>query len=114
MKYISALMQIKKEMPPDILLEVGYDRSNFVRKAVSEVKETLGIAILLVIVIIYLFFREWSLAFRPLIDIPVSLIGAFFIMYLSGFSINVLTAAGDCAGDGIGGGRWDRCDRKHL
>ncbi len=99
--------EIKKDMPPDILLEVGYDRTTFVRNAISEVKETLMIAILLVVGIIFLFFREWTLALRPLIDIPVSLIGAFFIMYLMGFSINVLTllaivlATGLVVDDGI-------------
>ncbi|MCF8339976.1 MAG: efflux RND transporter permease subunit, partial [Chitinophagaceae bacterium] len=98
---------IKKDLPKDIILEIGFDRTTFVRKAITEVKETLFIAILLVIIIIYLFFREWSIAFRPLIDIPVSLIGAFFIMYISGFSINVLTllslvlATGLVVDDGI-------------
>ncbi len=101
------LDQIKKDMPSDIILEVGYDRSTFVRKAVSEVKETLIIAISLVVLIIFLFFREWTIALRPLIDIPVSLIGAFFIMYLFGFSINILTllaivlATGLVVDDGI-------------
>ncbi|HEX6848600.1 MAG TPA: efflux RND transporter permease subunit [Chitinophagaceae bacterium] len=99
--------EIKKDMPPDIILEVGYDRTTFVRNAISEVKETLLIAIILVVAIIFLFFREWTLALRPLIDIPVSLIGAFFIMYLMGFSINVLTllaivlATGLVVDDGI-------------
>ncbi|WP_336513915.1 efflux RND transporter permease subunit [Pollutibacter soli] len=98
---------IKKDMPDDILLEIGFDRSTFVRKAIDEVEETLVIAIGLVVIIIYLFFREWSIAFRPLIDIPVSLIGAFFIMYIAGFSINVLTllslvlATGLVVDDGI-------------
>ena len=98
---------IKKDLPPDIILEVGYDKTQFVRKAITEVKETLIIAILLVVIIIYLFFREWSIAFRPLIDIPVALVGAFFIMYISGFSINVLTllslvlATGLVVDDGI-------------
>ena len=98
---------IKKDLPPDIILEVGYDKTQFVRKAITEVKETLIIAILLVVIIIYLFFREWSIAFRPLIDIPVALVGAFFIMYVSGFSINVLTllslvlATGLVVDDGI-------------
>jgi multidrug efflux pump len=98
---------IKKDLPGDISIEVGYDRSGFVRKAVSEVKETLIIAISLVVLIIFLFFREWSIALRPLIDIPVSLIGAFFIMYLLGYSINVLTllavvlATGLVVDDGI-------------
>jgi multidrug efflux pump len=64
-------------MPEDITLEVGYDRTQFVRKAIFEVKETLIIAVFLVVLIIYLFFREWTIAIRPLIDIPVSLIGAF-------------------------------------
>src|SRR5260221_1369373 len=101
------IAQIKKDMPADILLEIGYDRTQFVRKAVSEVKEPLAIAVGLVVLIIFLFFREWSIALRPLIDIPVSLIGAFFIMYISGFSINVLTllaivlATGLVVDDGI-------------
>ena len=98
---------IKKDLPQDIVLEVGFDKTLFVRKAITEVKETLVIAILLVVLIIYLFFREWSIAFRPLIDIPVALIGAFFIMYVAGFSINVLTllslvlATGLVVDDGI-------------
>ncbi|MBI3719332.1 MAG: efflux RND transporter permease subunit [Sphingobacteriales bacterium] len=99
--------EIKKELPADVTLEVGFDRTTFVRKAVTEVKETLAIAITLVVIIIFLFFREWSIALRPLIDIPVSLIGAFFIMYIAGFSINILTllslvlATGLVVDDGI-------------
>lgn len=99
--------EIKKDMPNDIILEVGYDRTQFVRKAIVEVKETLVIAIGLVVLIIFLFFREWTIAFRPLIDIPVSLIGAFFIMYIMGYSINILTllaivlATGLVVDDGI-------------
>jgi len=98
---------IKKDLPPDIILEIGFDKTLFVRKAIEEVEETLIIAILLVVIIIYLFFREWSIAFRPLIDIPVALVGTFFIMYVAGFSINVLTllslvlATGLVVDDGI-------------
>lgn len=72
-----------------------------------EVAETLLISVILVILIIFLFFRDWSIAFRPLIDIPVSLIATFFIMYLCGFSVNVLTllaivlATGLVVDDGI-------------
>jgi multidrug efflux pump len=101
------IAEIKKEMPPDITLQIGYDRSQFVRKAVREVKDTLAIAIGLVVLIIFLFFRETTIALRPLIDIPVSLIGGFFIMYIAGFSINVLTllaivlATGLVVDDGI-------------
>jgi multidrug efflux pump len=99
--------QIKKELPPDIVTEVGLDRSRFVQQAIEEVTETIGIAIVLVVIIIFLFFRNWIIALRPLIDIPVSLIGAFFIMYLLDFSINVLTllaivlATGLVVDDGI-------------
>lgn len=99
--------QIQKELPADIVTEVGLDKSKFVRKAISEVKETLVIAVSLVVLIIYLFFRDWLIAFRPLVDIPVSLMGAFFIMYIFGFSINVLTllaivlATGLVVDDGI-------------
>lgn len=98
---------IQKELPPDIVISVGIDKSKFVRRAISEVTETLFIAIGLVVLIIYLFFRNWIIALRPLIDIPVSLIGAFFIMYIFGFSINVLTllaivlATGLVVDDGI-------------
>lgn len=99
--------QIQKETPPDIIMAIGIDKSKFVRRAVSEVEETLAIAIGLVVLIIFLFFRNWIIALRPLIDIPVSLIGAFFIMYAFGFSINVLTllaivlATGLVVDDGI-------------
>ncbi|MCC6459679.1 MAG: efflux RND transporter permease subunit [Saprospiraceae bacterium] len=99
--------QIKKDLPQDLIIETGLDKSRFVRQALLEVGETLAIAISLVVLIIYLFFRNWVIALRPLIDIPVSLIGAFFIMYLFGFSINVLTllaivlATGLVVDDGI-------------
>jgi multidrug efflux pump len=99
--------QIQKDLPPDIVMSVGIDKTRFVRRAISEVTDTLLISVGLVILIIYLFFRNWIIALRPLIDIPVSLIGAFFIMYIFGFSINVLTllaivlATGLVVDDGI-------------
>jgi multidrug efflux pump len=99
--------QIKKELPHDYKLNIALDNTKFIRKSILEVKETLLIALLLVILIIYLFFRDWLIAFRPLIDIPVSLIGAFFIMYMMDYSINVLTllaivlATGLVVDDGI-------------
>jgi HAE1 family hydrophobic/amphiphilic exporter-1/multidrug efflux pump len=98
---------LKKDLPKDINLNIAIDNTVFVKKSVLEVAETLGISILLVILIIYLFFRDWAIAFRPLIDIPVSLIATFFIMWLFGFSINVLTllaivlATGLVVDDGI-------------
>lgn len=99
--------QIEKDLPKDFKLDVALDQTIFIKRSVSEVAETLLLSLALVILIIYLFFRDWSIAFRPLIDIPVSLIATFFIMYLFGFSINVLTllaivlATGLVVDDGI-------------
>ena len=99
--------KLKSDLPKDIKLNIALDTTFFVKKSVIEVAETLGISILLVILIIFLFFRDWAIAFRPLIDIPVSLIATFFIMWLFGFSINVLTllaivlATGLVVDDGI-------------
>src|SRR5690606_6200445 len=99
--------KLQNELPEGFELNIAIDNTLFVKKAVLEVVETLLIAIVLVVLIIYIFFRNWSIAFRPLIDIPVSLIATFFIMYLCGFSINVLTllaivlATGLVVDDGI-------------
>lgn len=98
---------IKKELPKDFKVDIALDNTLFIKKSITEVIETLLIAIVLVIIIIYLFFRDWLIAIRPLIDIPVSLIGAFFIMYIMGYSVNVLTllavvlATGLVVDDGI-------------
>jgi multidrug efflux pump len=105
--FYKRLDALKQELPGDIELDVVLDTTEFVRKSVTEVVETLLIAFLLVILVVYLFFRDWIVAVRPLIDIPVSLVGTFFIMYLMGFSINVLTllaivlATGLVVDDGI-------------
>jgi HAE1 family hydrophobic/amphiphilic exporter-1/multidrug efflux pump len=99
--------KLKKDLPKDVKLNIAIDNTIFVKRSVLEVAETLGISIILVIIIIFLFFRDWAIAFRPLIDIPVSLIATFFIMWLFGFSINVLTllaivlATGLVVDDGI-------------
>jgi multidrug efflux pump len=106
-EFFKRLEQIKKEMPSDVTVSIGLDQTKFIRKSILEVRETLMIAFLLVVMIIYAFFRDWIIAIRPLIDIPVSLIGSFFIMYLMGFSINVLSllavvlATGLVVDDGI-------------
>ena len=106
-EFYKRLAQIEKDLPKDFHVGIALDNTKFVKRSILEVKETLIIAIVLVILIIYLFFRDWLVAFRPLIDIPVSLIGAFFIMYLMGYSVNVLTllaivlATGLVVDDGI-------------
>jgi len=106
-QFYKEIDKLKKDLPSDIKLDIALDNTLFIKKSVVEVAETLAISIILVILIIFLFFRDWSIAFRPLIDIPVSLIATFFIMYLCGFSINVLTllaivlATGLVVDDGI-------------
>ena len=93
--------QIKKDLPNDFKLNIALDQTKFIKRSISEVEETLIIAFALVVLIIYLFFRSWLIALRPLIDIPVSLVGAFFIMYLCGFTINVLTLLGIVLATGL-------------
>ncbi|MEO5979627.1 MAG: efflux RND transporter permease subunit [Chryseolinea sp.] len=95
------LAQIKKEVPDDISMEVMTDQTIFIRRSITEVEETLMISFLLVVLVIYLFFRDIVIAIRPLIDIPVSLLATFFVMYLAGFSINVLTMLGIVLATGL-------------
>jgi multidrug efflux pump len=82
---------IKKDIPADIKIKVGYDNTQYIRKSIKEVKDTIYIAFLLVVIIIYFFLRSWRATLIPILVIPVSLVGSFFIMYLAGYSINVLT-----------------------
>ena len=87
----SRLEYIKKDAPSDINVKVGWDSTEYIRKSITEVKDTIYIAFLLVVVIIYFFLRSWRATLIPILVIPVSLVGSFFIMYLAGYSINVLT-----------------------
>lgn len=100
-EFYKRMNQLKNEVPPDIKLNIALDQTVFIKRAISEVQETLLISFLLVVLIIYLFFRDFLIAIRPLIDIPVSLIATFFIMYLFGFSINVLTMLGIVLATGL-------------
>lgn len=83
--------EIKKDLPEDIVLGVALDSTINIRSAISEVEETVLIAFGLVVLIIFLFLRNWRTTLIPVIAIPISLIASFFIMYLFGFSINILT-----------------------
>lgn len=83
--------QMKKDLPEDVHYSYGFDNTKFIRASINEVKETVYVAFILVIIIIFLFLRDWRVTLVPCIVIPVSLIGSFFIMYLAGFSINVLS-----------------------
>ena len=83
--------QMKKDLPDDVHYSYGFDNTKFIRASINEVKQTVYEAFVLVIIIIFLFLRDWRVTLVPCIVIPVSLVGSFFIMYLFGFSINVLT-----------------------
>ena len=82
---------MKKDLPEDVHYNYGFDNTKFIRASIDEVKQTVYEAFVLVIIIIFLFLRDWRVTLVPCIVIPVSLIGAFFVMYLAGFSINVLS-----------------------
>jgi multidrug efflux pump subunit AcrB len=100
-EFYKRMDQIKKEVPSDIRLDIAMDQTVFIKRSILEVEETLIISFSLVVLIIYLFFRDMLIALRPLIDIPVSLLATFFIMYLCGFSINVLTMLGIVLATGL-------------
>jgi multidrug efflux pump len=93
--------QIKKDLPPDIKTGVALDTTLTIRKAITEVEETILLAFFLVVMVIFLFLRDFRTTLIPIIAIPISLIGSFFIMYIAGFSINILTLLGIVLATGI-------------
>ena len=95
------LEQIKKANKSDIIVNVLFDNTLNIRHSLAEVKDTLIIAFSLVVLVIFFFFRNWLIAIRPLIDIPISLVATFFIMYVAGFSINILTLLGIVLATGL-------------
>ncbi|MDD2641605.1 MAG: efflux RND transporter permease subunit [Bacteroidales bacterium] len=88
---IQRVEQLKKDLPEDVSVDVLYDNTQYIRASIKEVRDTIFIAFLLVVFIIFVFLRDWRVTLVPVVVIPVSLIGAFFVMYLAGFSINVLS-----------------------
>ena len=92
--FYERIEQIKKDLPADIELGMGFDNTEYIRESINEVQQTILVAFGLVVVIIFLFLRDWRTTLIPVITIPISLIGAFFIMYTAGFSINVLSLLG--------------------
>jgi len=93
-EFYKRLEFIKKDLPADVGVELGFDGTSYIRQSISEVEETIITAFILVVLIIFLFLRDWRTTFIPVVTIPISLIGVFFIMYLMDFSINVLTLLG--------------------
>ena len=93
-EFYKRLEQIKKDLPADIRTGISYDTTKYIHNSINEVQQSIFMAFFLVVLIIFLFLRNWRTTFIPVIVIPISLIGAFFIMYLAGFTINVLTLLG--------------------
>lgn len=93
--------QIRKDLPDDVELGVALDSTVSIRKAIDEVKETILIAFILVLLVIFVFLRDWQTTIIPVIAIPISLIGSFFVMYIAGFSINILTLLGIVLATGL-------------
>lgn len=82
---------IKKDLPDDVSYEIGFDNTEYIRSSIDEVLSTIYLAFFLVVIIIFIFLRDWRTTIIPIIVIPVSLVGSFFMMYIAGFTINVLT-----------------------
>ena len=99
--FYKKLAEIKRTNRSDIELNVLLDNTTIIRQSIKEVEETILIAFLFVVLVIFFFFRDWLIAIRPLIDIPISLIATFFVMYLAGFSINILTLLGIVLATGL-------------
>jgi multidrug efflux pump len=85
------LEQLRKDLPDDINMEVLFDNTTYIRESIKEVKNTIFVAFILVVLVIFLFLRNWRTTLIPVVAIPVALIGAFFVMYIAGFTINILT-----------------------
>lgn len=93
-EFYRRLEQIKKDLPKDVTVGIGFDTTEFIRESIREVEQSIYLAFILVVFIIFLFLRDWRTTIIPVIVIPISLVGAFFIMYIADFTINVLTLLG--------------------
>ena len=83
--------ELRKDLPDDVEINMLYDNTRFIRASIAEVQHTIYIAFFIVVLVIFLFLRDWRVTLVPVVVIPISLIGSFFVMYIAGFSINVLT-----------------------
>jgi HAE1 family hydrophobic/amphiphilic exporter-1/multidrug efflux pump len=100
-EFYKRIADIQKSQKGDIEMITLIDQTINVRRSIKEVEETLLISFSLVVLVIFFFFRNWLIAIRPLIDIPISLVATFFIMYIAGFSVNVLTLLGIVLATGL-------------
>ena len=93
-EFYKRIETIKLDLPDDVELGIGFDTTDYIRDSINEVQQTIFMAFFLVVMIIFLFLRDWRSTIIPVIAIPIALIGAFFIMYIADFTINVLTMLG--------------------
>lgn len=100
-EFYKRIEQLKKDLPEDVKLGIALDTTTTIRKGIMEVEETIFIAFGLVVLVIFFFLRDWRTTLIPVLAIPISLISAFFIMYVSGFSINILTLLGIVLATGL-------------
>ncbi len=100
-EFYKRLDHIKAEMPGDLTVSIAIDATRQIRNAILEVEETILLAFILVVLVIFLFLRNWRTTLIPVIAIPISLIGTFFIMYVAGYSINILTLLGIVLATGL-------------
>ena len=100
-EFFRRVEQIGRELPDDVEVSVAFDTTRYIRTSIKEVEETIITAFVLVVLIIFLFLRDWRTTIIPVLAIPISLVGTFFVMFLAGFSINVLTLLGVVLAIGI-------------
>lgn len=100
-EFYKRLDQLKKEIPADIKTIIISDNTVNIRKGITEVEETIFFAFALVVLVIFVFLRQWRTTLIPVLAIPISLIGTFFMMYVSGFTINLLTLLGVVLATGL-------------
>lgn len=100
-EFYKRLSSIRKDLPSDIKIEIGFDTTKNIKKSIVEVFETILLAFILVVLVIFIFLRNWRATLIPVLAIPISLIGSFFIMSISGFSINILTLLGIVLATGL-------------
>ncbi len=93
-EFYKRLESLQKNLPEDIQTAIAFDNTQYIKESISEVQQTIFVAFGLVVLIIFAFLRDWRTTFIPVITVPISLIGSFFVMYALGFSINVLTLLG--------------------
>lgn len=90
-EFFNRVERIERDLPEDVSIAVGFDTTEYIQESINEVQQTIFLALGLVIAVIFLFLRDWRTTLIPIIVIPIALIGSLFVMYVAGFSINVLT-----------------------